>query len=259
MAAACTVLKPQTWHPRKSRTEAEQLLKSCRFGHTEEGSFVIKVSCPLNAVEYQPALIPAESDMPFVRRTTWTVHQSLNRLVSAIEMDNLDVFVNDVQKSQTPELSSNLCDAIARFYDDELSNSLEISFSWALSAHVPPPQVGLSIIRIQKDYFPRIAEVSTALRSQEKHKEDLFIGTVETLNGEIGEDGRRAGEIIVAIILKETGGTIRARLNLNADDYAKADKAHMTTGDYVRVNGKLHPGRQPRLLSDVSKFEPINS
>ena len=32
-----------------------------------------------------------------------------------------------------------------------------------------------------------------------------------------------------------------ARANLSADQYAKADKAHMTDGAYVKVAGKLHP------------------
>ena len=48
-----------------------------------------------------------------------------------------------------------------------------------------------------------------------------------------------------------------ARTNLNAEQYAKADQAHMTEGTYVKVGGKLHPGRQPRQLSELRAFDLI--
>ena len=50
-AAACTVLRPRAHHPRLSLSEANQLIEKSRFGQTERGSYVVKVSCPLNALE----------------------------------------------------------------------------------------------------------------------------------------------------------------------------------------------------------------
>ena len=111
-------------------------------------------------------------------------------------------------------------------------------------------------IRFQKDYFPRIEEVRRALRSSERHREDSFIGTVERLDGEIGADGQRAGEVILALLLAE-GETVRARASLTPDQYATADRAHMTDGAYVKVAGKLSPGRQPRSMTGIAVFEQI--
>jgi hypothetical protein len=72
----------------------------------------------------------------------------------------------------------------------------------------------------------------------------------------MGPDGRRSGDIILSLLLPE-GVQVRARTNLSADDYAKADRAHMSDGTYVKVAGLLHPGRQPRQLSSLRSFDLI--
>jgi hypothetical protein len=109
-------------------------------------------------------------------------------------------------------------------------------------------------VRIQHDYFARIEEVRRELRSKEQHLEDVFPGTVERLDGEMGQDGKRSGEVILSL-LSPDGEQVRVRANLDAQQYEQADKAHMTDGAYVKVTGKLHPGRQPRQLSDIKSFE----
>src|SRR5437773_3208608 len=43
LAAACSVVQPQGFHPRLSRTEAEQLVRVCRLGQTERGSFTAEI------------------------------------------------------------------------------------------------------------------------------------------------------------------------------------------------------------------------
>ena len=92
------------------------------------------------------------------------------------------------------------------------------------------------------------------LRSNEQHLEDVFPGTVERLDGEMGADGKRAGEVILSLLTPD-GEQVRARASLTALEYEQADKAHMTDGAYIKVTGKLHPGRQPRQLSDIKSFE----
>ncbi len=255
-AAACTVLKPRTHHPRLSRSEAQALLDVARFRHTSPGSFVLSVSCPVHAIEAQSALAFGEDRDPFVRRVTTTMKASLQNLVRAIETDALDSFVDEARRSETPLISSNLCEAITRFGDETLKNAVDIGFRWA---PVLPPPVGeprVTTVRIQRDYFARIEEVRRALRPSEDHIEDAFVGTVERLDGEMSEDGRRSGEVILSLLLPE-GEQVRVRTNLDADQYARADRAHMSEGAYVMVTGRLHPGRQPRLLSALRTFDLV--
>ena len=114
-------------------------------------------------------------------------------------------------------------------------------------------------MRIQRDYFSRIEQVGRALRAAEQQADgDTFVGTVERLDGEFDVTGRRSGEVILSLLLPDEGETVSAKTTLTAENYAKADQAHMTNGIYVRVSGRLRPGRQPRQLTDVTDFEIIN-
>ena len=256
LASACTVLKPKAHHPRLSRTEAQQFLDTARFRHTQPGSFVLNVSCPVQAMDVQAPLLPNEFEAPFVRRATLTLQRSLRELVSAIETDSLGGLVESLKKSETPLISSNFCEALTRFEDQTLKNSVDVGITWAASIPRPNNEPAFSVVRVQHDYFSRIEEVRRELRSNEKHMEDTFIGTVERLDGEMGEGGHRSGEVILSLLLPE-GEQVRARTNLDPEQYDRAIQAHKTEGTYVKVGGKLHPGRQPRQLSELRTFDLI--
>ena len=145
-------------------------------------------------------------------------------------------------EQSVPVVSSNLCEALTRFEDTSLKNSVEIGITWAASIPRPTSEGNwVSVVRIQHDYFPRIEEVRRELRSKELYREDVFVGTVEQLNGETGPDGRRSGEVILSLFSRDDE-QLRARANLNTAQYKQADKAHMSNRAFVKVAGKLHPG-----------------
>jgi hypothetical protein len=143
-------------------------------------------------------------------------------------------------------------------HDAFIDNSLDIGFDWS-ALHAVPAHISQRSIRIQRDYFSRIEAVSRELRTVDLHEEDSFIGTVERLDGVMDASGCRSGDVILALLIPEEGETVKAKIQLSADAYKKADHAHMTSGGYVRVTGRLHPGRQPRQLTHVSRFELISS
>lgn len=251
-ASACTVLRPRPHHPRLTLTEAAQFVDKARFGQTECGSYIIQVACQLNGMEAQGALDP-DGQVPFVRLVTQTLSCALVQLVAAIEMDSLDHFVGEVRTSPSPLVSSNLCEALVGMYDEEIDNSLDVSFDW--SALRPATNAAASLIRLQREYFSRIEEVRRELKPIEASDVETYIGTVERLEGEMSSDGRRSGTVVLALLPPGEGETVRARAILNADDYAVADRAHMTSGAYVRITGRLRPGRQPRQITDMARFE----
>lgn len=257
LSAACTVLRPQVHHPRLSRAEAQQFLEVAQFRHTEHSSFVLKVSCAIDALDVQTPTLFGEDNVPFVRSTMLTLNRAVRQLVTAIEADRLPDFVDETKRQEAPIVSSNLCEALTHFHDEVLRNSLEMSVTWAALSPVQGADAITEPLRIQRDYFPRIEEVRRALRDTAEHLEDTFIGTVEQLNGEMGHNGRRAGEVILALLLSEGGEVVRARTNLTAEQYEKADEAHMTDGVFVKVAGRLHPGRQPRTVTDITDFELV--
>jgi hypothetical protein len=247
LSAACTVLQPRVHHPRLFRTQALQFLDAAQFQHTEHGSFVLKVSCAFDALDL------GDEEVPFARQTMLTLSQSLHELVGAIEADLLDEYVEGARRDDAPIISSNLCDALTKLQDDDLRNSLEVGLTWSPLNPVRE-EMRYAPLRIQNDYFPRIEEVRRALRDAGAPIEDAFMGTVEQLNGDMDEHGHRFGEVMLALLLPE-GEVVRATTNLTAEEYVIADKAHMTEGTYVMIRGRLHQGRQPRLITNVTAFE----
>lgn len=256
-AAACTVLRPLPHHPRLSLAEATQLVDKARFQQTEPGSFILKVACPVMAMDAQGSLDFDGENTPFVRRVTWTLRQSLVKLASAIEQDQLPSLVEEMKTSPAPVISSNLCEALAAMHDEKADNTLDVDFAWS-ALHAPPARAGdLRRVRFQGDYFGRIEEVRRELRGDHGHREDTFIGTVERLDGIMDETGRRSGDVLLSLLLPDEDETVQAKVNLSSHDYAKAYRAHAVNGAYVRVKGRLLPGRRLRQLTQVSRFDLI--
>ncbi|ARP79911.1 hypothetical protein CAL12_03115 [Bordetella genomosp. 8] len=256
-AATCTVLRPRPHHPRLSLSEASQLIEKAKFQQTEQGSFILKVACPLDALEGQGGLELDDTNPPFVRNVTLALQQAMFKLRTAIESDTLDSLVDDLKTDPAPIISSNLCEAIAGMHDESIDNSVEFSFDWSV-LHAVPTHISTGTIRIQRDYFSRIEEVRRELRAVDLVVADTFIGTVERLDGSVEADGRRSGDVILAVLLPDEGETIRVKTMLSADDYEKAITAHKVNGTYVRVTGRLQPGRQPRQMTHVTQFQLLS-
>ncbi|OZB55355.1 MAG: hypothetical protein B7X35_09130 [Halothiobacillus sp. 14-56-357] len=256
-AAVCTVVRPRIHHPRLSLSEASQFIEKARFQQTERGSFVMKVACPVQALEVQGTLDLGGNNSPFVRQVILALRQSLVKLTDAVEADTLDKLVEELKVDDAPIISSNLCEAIVAMHDEQMDNSLDVAFDWSV-LFATPQKMNQHPVRIQRDYFSRIEDVRRELRATELHQEGTFIGTVERLDGAIDDDGRRSGDVVLALLLPDEGETVRAKVTLSADDYGKADKAHMTNGAYIQVKGRLLPGRQPRQLRDISLFKLIS-
>lgn len=188
---------------------------------------------------------------PFVRQTTLTISKSLDKLVTAIQSDQLEQLIEETRQSPAPDLSSNLCKALTNFRESHDDYDLYVDFAWAST--LPAPFGYKKAVKIQNDYFSRINDVGLELRKDTlEDVEESFIATVEHLGGDMGPDGRRSGEVILNLYDGEE--MIRARALLTADQYLDADRAHMTFGKYIKVIGKLQPGYQPRNLT-ISHFE----
>lgn len=255
-AAACTVMRPRPHYPKLGFSEAIQIMEKIRFGQTERGSFVLKVACPLDALEARGSLNLDDVGAPFVRQVTLVLNRGLRLITNAIESDSIDDLVATMRKSESPLVSSNLCEALAGMHDARMANSLDLGFDWSILRNVPSQDFH-DPVRLQRDYFPRIEEVRRELRSVERAQEDTFIGTVECMDGDLGADGHRSGTVVLAILMPEEGEIVRARTVLSAEQYAIANRAHMSDGTYVRVSGVLRPGRQPRQLADVRDFQIV--
>ncbi len=247
LSAACSVLKPQIYHPKMNRREAQQLVDKSRFRHTETGSFIIKVSTPVKAMDLQ---VDVFDRTPFVRQATLIINHSVSQLVEAIQTDRMEQLVTNVKKEATPFLSSNICKALINFQDENGEADLYLNFKWA--SIINKPLDARNTIKIQHDYYSRIEEIRQELKNQEKDKEDTFFGTVEALAGDLDESEQRAGDVLLDLYQQE--GNIRARVNLKAEWHNVAIEAYKNAGHIIEVKGKIVTGNQPRIMKDVTSF-----
>lgn len=253
LSAACSVVSPSTFHARMSRVEADSLLSKCRAGQTEIGSYVVKIVCPLHIDGEAPTPSSGES---FTRRVTKLLMKSLTDLVSVIEAgeEMFDEFIDTQQ--QHPLISANLCEAVMRMQPNDTNGRVDISSSWA-SGH-PRPESVPGLVSVKSEYFPFIGDIASRLRPASLHATaDWIIGSVEALGGEVGPDGRRAGDVTLTLLMPESDERVRARVNLDSDQYAAAVAAHSAGHAYVRVRGSFHKGAKISRISPVLGFERI--
>jgi hypothetical protein len=253
LASACSVVSKTKHHPRMSRGEADDFLRICKLGQTELGSYVIKVVCPLNEMP-EPPLLP--DVQPFARETTALLARACAKIVSSIEQDTVDQMLTE-EESQ-PEVTSNLCDALLRMHATREKSSLTVDVGWAAMPKLDIPKTPHSS-RFKPEYFRMVEEIGRHLRPvQEEQREMRFFGTVETLNGDVGDDGRRSGEVSFALLLRDED-IVRARGNLAAEDYEKAVHAHEKGLGYVSFDGILKRGIRVSKVEQIQNFSEITA
>ncbi len=248
LSAACSVLKPQIYHPKMNRREALQLIDKSRFRHTETGSFIINVSTPVKAMDLKADVF---QNTPFVRQATLIINNAASQLVEAIQTDRMEQLIATVKEESTPFLSSNICKALINFQDENEQADLYLNFKWA--SIINKPLNTKNSIKIQHDYYSRIEEIRQELKNQEKDKEDTFFGTVEALAGDLDESEQRAGDVTLDLYQQE--GNIRARVNLKAEWHNVAIEAYKNAGHIIEVKGRLVTGNQPRIMKNVTSFK----
>lgn len=250
LSSACSVVSKVAHHPRMSRSEAEEFLRVCKMGQTEFGSYVVKVVCPLTGMEEQPFLW---EEPPFAREATMVLMKGCHKMVESIERDKVAEML--AENSSSPEVTSNLCDALVQMHAARDNGDLTIEMSWAAMPKCPPPFLPRSAA-FKPEYFRTVDEIGRQLRPQDDQEvETLLCGTVETLDGDVGDDDRRLGEVVFALLLDEE--VVRARGNLSAEDYEKAVTAHERGRSYVWFNGVLKRGVRVGRVEKITGFQTL--
>ena len=254
LSSACQVIQPQRFHPRLSRSEAEDFLEECRLGQTEKGSFVISVVCPIEALNAEPMQTKMKfiQDHNFTRSVTSSLMLASDKLVKAIDQDQTDALLSESDENSL--VNANLCEAIAKMEPSMAGASLRISVQWAKTfpplAHIP------SEVSIRKDLFPVIEDLAVRLKPAPIPKTDTFVARIDMLNGKPDNSGIMSGEVVL-VWLDEDNVPIRAKVDLSVDDYASACDAHKTYR-HIRLRGTLlQRSRQNRIL-DYSDFQLIS-
>jgi hypothetical protein len=78
------------------------------------------------------------------------------------------------------------------------------------------------------------------------------------LNGDVGEDGHRSGEVVFALLLPDEE-VVKARGNLDPENYEKAVHAHEKGRGYVSFNGLLKRGVRVNRIEEITEFKELVS
>lgn len=249
-AAACSEVQRQAFHPKMNRVEAQKMIEAAQMRHTESGSFVLKVACPIDAIPSEDGGENA-SKLPFVRRAMLGMSDAIHRLISSLEADTLEKLVEDAKQEGASPLSANLCEGLLAFQYEDLKANLDLSVAWS-SRLESPALTHMKKARIQWDYFPRIEQVRSALRPAQAAKQQPFVGTVDELKGDFRPGEPMQGEVVLDLLVD--GESIKAKVNLRAEHHQLAHQAYAPPKPYVQVTGLLQPGNQPRKLTNVTEF-----
>jgi len=251
LSAASTVVNPVTFHPKLNRTEAQDLIKKARFRHTEEGSFILKVSIPFELTHAPiPSLFGETIETPFSRKAIEVVSKSSIILLDTIDSDSITDLYKIQSADEHPLISYNFCDAVSKLFDEERELPFQLIFNWSKASLMKLPAPALP----QRITFPfshknKIEEIREYFTPKRNDLQDDFIATVETLDGSIGEDGKRSGPVVLSILYENE--IIKARVNLNSDAYAVAVEAHKKGGSYVEINGLLKRNKRSNTIEEI--------
>ncbi len=246
LAAAHSALAPRKHHPKLSRTEAVQLLDACQMEQTEQGSFVVAISCPLRAVGVDQAGL-IDDNRPFARRATSLLSRALAELNLAIEENR----INSVVKQANPVISDNLCEAILKMRPVDEAGALEFSASWASSAPVDAGDQLIRPVAFSADEFGSIEEVYRQLRPVEGPLAKPWVAFVDELKGTEDETGTREGEVVFTLF--DDDELVRAKASLNFQQYQVAYEAHNPSRPLI-VFGQLSRGPRVSRLSQIAEL-----
>lgn len=247
LSAAHSVLVPQAYHPRLSRSEAEEFVNECRLGQTGRGSFVFSVACPL-----APAVaLPGMQSDPFARQVTTLLIRCLEAIVQATSLGNVDDLLNPAVNSG---LSANFCESLLMLRPSGDSATLTISAAWS-KALLPPSGNFSHLVQLSQETFEIAEVVASQLRTLPNPRVAQFLGTVDALRGQPTQtDSRPSGEVDFTIF--DYCEEIHARGLLTADQYALAGKAHLAF-DFVGFKGVLRPSPRVCRVEEITNFEIV--
>jgi hypothetical protein len=259
LSAASSVVSPALFYPVLNRTEAQEFIKKARFRHTEEGSFILKISHPCEIISNYD-LFGEHYEKPFSRSAFEIINISAIKISNAIEADAISKLFDEERCSSAPIISYNFCENLSKLFDDEREIPFQLIFNWSKSS-LQKISLPASLNRISFPYSvkSKIEEVKSHFEPPKRDflQKETFFGTVDTLDGDVGLDGKRSGSVTITILYNND--TFKSRINLTPDKYQIAVNAHQKGNVLVKIVGDLQRERSKRIQSieNVQSFNLV--
>jgi hypothetical protein len=245
-AIACHVLDPRPFYKKLHRNESEQLIRSCKIGQSEKGSYVIKF--------YFPTLVNDElhkdsenKKQPFARQVAEQMMYSLKEAARFAE-NNLQPDISRIP------FNANFCFGLVEMKPNEGKADFDFQVSW--SEEIPVKANIPSKVTICDSYLSSISTLGELLKPQRAITQNDFVGKISTLNGFENEQNQMEGDIVVTLLVDDESK--KAKAYLNPTFYSIACDAHKSS-KYVRISGQLKEKPRNSILDEITKFEIIDT
>jgi hypothetical protein len=243
-SAARATERPQNVYTGGLPASVAEYLRRTQLGHTEKGSFVVKIFSPTAPT---PRDKQANREESFARSVTRTLHESLEGIRSAARVQPKPlaaIFEELVAKG----VSANLCDALARIADVSNDRAVDVNFTWSWKNPVEQQTSATTVI--PAIITPALHDMSEHLRVMQPEPNVTLIGTVAKLTNK-----EQAGaDFNLGIEAEVDGKQRKIALELSGDARAIASQA-WETGASILCVGTLDRRRFPYKLVKPTKFE----
>ncbi|PUA19152.1 hypothetical protein [Glaciimonas sp. PCH181] len=256
LAGSCTAENPSRYFRRIDNKISNEIYNRAVFNHTRRGSFIMSISCTVAGAGEQLGLGFSEdsNDWTKCRRAFVAIYRSVEKLSTAILAGEISSFTEELLTAKEPVVSSNFCEALADLVAKDTGGGINFDFEWSPYIALPKDiRKGKSIF-IDHTMTEDLYILSEALKPKQAALNNVFIGTVEALNGDVSISGEREGLVEFSILLKD-GQKIRASANLNIEQYKLADHAHIGGAQYVSIEGILNPRARVWQFDSVKSFK----
>lgn len=243
LSAASATIRPRSYFPRMSYSEARDYLQSCRLGQSEKGSFVLTVMSPVPpTLLTQRALLPEyEVEDAFQRKVLYTLFNGLYHLRNALAAGTSEA----IEQTVSQGVSANLCEALTLMQPENDDGELEIGVSWSsvrpVRRNIPQPK-----IRFTKDVFPLLGEAVKYLRQTAPVEGFEIGGLVRKLDS---SDPTTGGRVAVLALMDDK--PVNISMSLPAEDYQVAAQAHVSSS-MLFCKGTLEKEGKGYTLSNVT-------
>ena len=232
LAAACALQTPQPLYRLGANKEANEILQRTRFGHTEQGSFVVTLLSPSIPPFLQEPLFPyfESDDDPIDRQVTRRLMTALEATRNATER-TISGDIHAFSEAVASGVSANLCEALVKLI--EPFRSVDVSTTWARTR---PMRVARQLVLFSNNDAPILKEAARSFRSREPKLDVRLFGSVQRLK----RDER------------ETDGTITLRASIGGK--TQSVSVILTQSDYDRAI-EAHKERSPVIIEgDLDRF-----
>lgn len=264
LAAACSSIDPKAYYPSRKFKDAEEYVGGLKLGHTEPGSFVLRILSPVPpSLQGSLAADDVDDVLPFSRGVMTTLMNAVAATQEAAWSASLDGDIRPLRQMIPYGASANLFDALQGLSLCGRDEDFELEVTWAKNRETPTDTP--THITFSRGLAPILQEASTIFKRRYGTREEYELEGVvirierehqDTGSSEEVSNSRVSKEGIVTILGSVGNRTSRVRMVLRDDDYARAITA-FEQHEVVRVFGDLHRRRNAYTLESPRAFSTI--